>query len=566
MASFMRMSALYAPTLKEEPVEAEIASHRLLLRAGMIRRLAAGIYTYLPLGYRVIRKIEQIVREEMDGIGSQEILMPIIQPAEIWHESGRWDVYGPELMRLVDRHDRDFALGPTHEEVITNLVKDELRSYKELPVCMYQIQTKFRDEIRPRFGLLRTREFVMKDAYSFDVDRAGLDESYNAMHGAYGRICERLGLHYRPVEADPGQIGGSETVEFMALADSGEASIAYCDCGYAANDEAATAEAAIVQQEVGERERIATPECGTIAELADLLGVPEAATVKAMVGVDEKGITHLFFIPGSHDLNELKVEAVAPGFQLASAEQIEAAGLVKGYIGPIDVPAGVQMTVDSSLKNQPSWICGAGEEGYHFINAVPGRDFEVERYADLILTKAGDICPRCGAPLEQARGIEVSQVFKLGTKYSEVHGATFADQDGVEHPFHMGCYGVGISRSMAAIVEQRNDENGISWPLSVAPYHVHILPLSADDVVITLAQDLAQQLADAGVEVLLDDRDERAGVKFADADLIGIPYQIIVGKRGAAAGELEFKTRSTMEKQAVPVADIVDVVTQMLEA
>lgn len=554
----LKMSNLYAPTLKETPAEAEIASHQLLLRAAMIRRGAAGLYTFLPLGTRSLRKIERIVREEMDAIGSQEVLMTVLQSADLWHESGRWNDYGPELMRLKDRHDRDLCLGPTHEELVTTLVRNELRSYKELPVSLYQIQVKFRDEIRPRFGLLRGREFIMKDAYSFHATQESLDEHYDAMSRAYGRICERLGLDYRPVTADSGQIGGSVTTEFMALAQAGEADLVYCDCGFAANVEAAEV---VVVRPVGEEtdlEEVHTPGVGTIAELAEFFGIGDDSTVKTMAGRDASGRLVMMFLPGDHELNELKVSKVADGFELLDDEAIVAAGLHKGSMGPVGVPEGAYLVADVSLKDDPAWIIGANKPGYHFIGAKEGRDFTIDLWADIVTANASDACPLCDTQLKGARGIEVSQVFQLGTKYSEALGATFADENGDEKPFLMGCYGVGVSRSLAAVIEQHNDERGIVWPISVAPAEVAVLPLSVgDDEIHPVAEKIARELVEAGVEVVFDDRDERPGVKFADADLIGWPLQLVVGKKGIAAGVVEVKVRATGERAEVPLNEAV---------
>ena len=465
--NIMRMSELYAPTLKEDPADAEIASHRLLLRAGFIRKTASGVYTFLPLGKKVLAKVENIVREEMDGIGAQEIMMPALQPGELWHESGRWDDYGPELMRLVDRHDHEFCLGPTHEELITSLVRNELRSYKELPLSLYQIQVKFRDEIRPRFGLLRSREFIMKDAYSFHVDQESLQKTYDDMSAAYGRICERMDLDYRPVEADPGQIGGNVTCEFMALAEAGEAELVHCACGWAANAEAGDCLARPTVYDVPQMEKIATPNVHTIAELAEFLDIPESSTVKALSGKNDEGRLVVLFIPGDHELNELKAARAAGGFTLLSDEEMEGFGLHKGSMGPVGLPEEAHVIAARSLQAVPKWVVGANEDGYHYVGARLGEDFQVDEWADLCVVRPGDSCPSCGLPLEGARGIEVSQVFQLGDKYSRAMGASFMAEDGSEQPFLMGCYGVGISRTMAAIVEQHNDEHGIAWPLSV---------------------------------------------------------------------------------------------------
>jgi prolyl-tRNA synthetase len=566
----VRMSKLYVPTLKEDPSEAETASHRVLLRAGLMRRAAAGIYTFLPLGNRSLAKVEQIVREEMDRIGSQEILMPALQPAELSQTSGRWGLYGPELMRLKDRHGRDFCLGPTHEELVTTLVNGEVRSYRDLPLSLYQIQVKFRDEVRPRFGLLRGREFIMKDAYSFHATQESLQEHYDAMAGAYARICERLGLDFRPVEADSGQIGGKVTVEFMALADSGEAELVYCDapgCDYAANVEAAGAVVPRAPQvtEPREMENVHTPDIRTIAELATFLGIPEHDTVKTMAALVEDpeapdaGRIVFFCVPGDRELNPVKASRAVPGSRLLEDEEFKTYALPKGSLGPVGAREkwGVLVLADRSLEGDVAWGIGTNEDDHHFLYAQPGRDFEVDRWEDLVLARPGDGCPECGGTLLGARGIEVSQVFQLGTRYSEAFGATFTAEDGTEKPFIMGSYGVGVTRSLAAVIEQHADENGVAWPMSVAPYEVAVIPLGTGDE-LAQAEGLAEGLAGEGVETVLDDRDERAGVKFADADLVGLPYQVVVGKRGLADGVVELKDRATGERDTVPIAALVE--------
>ncbi len=558
MKRYQKMSQLYAPTLKEDPAEAELASHRLLLRAGMIRKTAAGLYSYLPLAWRSIRKIEAVIRDEMEAIGAQEMMVPILTPAELWHESGRWDAYGPELMRIADRHGREFALGPTHEETFTDLVKNELRSYKQLPCTLYQIQDKFRDEMRPRFGLMRGREFIMKDAYSFSATQESLQECYEQEKAAYARIAERCGIYALPVVADSGQIGGDTSVEFMALADSGEAELVYCDCGFAADVEAAATKVPVTEGPGdGTLEKVHTPGLGTIEAVADFFGFPENGTRKSLALVAEDGTSVVAIVPGDHELNEIKAGKLFGAYHLMSDEELELAGLHKGFIGPVGLPGGVRLVCDESLRESVSWTCGANEVDYHYTGARPGRDFEVDEWADLVSVKAGDPCPHCGAALKSARGIEISQVFQLGTKYSESMGAIFADEDGVERPFLMGCYGIGVSRTLAAVVEQHNDEHGICWPVCVAPYEVEVVPLAVnDDVVTPVAEKLVDELSVADLEVLLDDRKERPGVKFADADLIGIPYQVILGKRGVANGMAEVKVRETGERFDVPLDEV----------
>ena len=563
MTRVVPLSKLYMPTLKEDPVDADIASHRLLVRAGMIRKTASGVYTFLPLGQMVLRKSEQIIREEMDDTGAQEILMPAIQPEELWMESGRWNDYGPELMRLRDRHDHGFCLGPTHEELITALVRNELRSYKQLPTTLYQIQTKYRDEIRPRFGLLRSREFIMKDAYSFNESQESLQETYDRMGVAYGRICERCGLDYRPVEADSGQIGGKVTTEYMALAEAGEAELVTCPkCGYAADTEAGACKCAPTCYEVDGLTKIETPGIETIVDLAAFLGIPESSTVKALCGIVEGGegeadMPVALFIPGDHELNELKAQKAFGNFRLMTDEEMESVGLPKGSIGPVGLPEGVKCVCDVNLQDVPQWTVGANERGFHFAGARPGTDFQVDQWVDLSLVAAGDACPECGAIMDSCRGIEVSQIFQLGTKYSETMGATYLDANGKEQHFIMGCYGVGVTRTLAAVVEQHNDEGGIIWPASVAPARVVVIPLGkGGDEVSEAAARIAAGFAEAGVDVALDDRKERPGVKFADADLIGWPVQVIVGKRGLDAGNLEVKVRATGERVDVSVDDI----------
>lgn len=560
----MKMSRLYAPTLKEDPAEAELASHRLLLRAGMIRKEAAGLYTYLPLAWRAIRKIEDIVRDEMDSHDAQELMMPIMVDAEFWRESGRIDAYGKELVRFDDRHGREFVLGPTHEETITALVRNELRSYKQLPVNLYHIQDKFRDEFRPRYGLMRGREFIMKDAYSFSATQESLQEEYDKMKEAYANICVRCGVHALPVVADSGEIGGDTSVEFMALADAGEASLVYCDdCGFAADDEAASTKVSVTEGPGnGTLEKVETPGLGTIEAVAEFFGFPKNGTRKSLALIDSEGKPVVAIVPGDHELNECKAEHVfGKGYRMMTDEELEKFGLFKGFIGPVHLPAGIKLVCDSSLKESKSWACGANEVDYHFTGACPDRDFKVDEWADLVTVLAGDPCPHCGKPLSAARGIEVSQVFQLGTKYSEAMGATFMDEDGKEKPLIMGCYGVGVSRTLAAIVEQHNDENGIIWPVSVAPYEVSVIPLDPKKEDCAKATDrLVQELLDAGLDVVVDDRDERPGFKFADNDLMGFPYQIVIGKRGLKNGTFELKDRATGEREDISIDEAAAIV------
>ncbi len=568
-SSLIRMSTLYAPTLKEDPAEAELVSHRLMLRAGMIRKTASGVYSFLPLAWRVIRKVEDIVRDEMDGIGAQEMLLPILTPGELWHESGRWDKYGPELMRIKDRHERDFCLGPTHEETVTDLVRNELKSYKQLPVTLYQIQTKFRDELRPRFGLMRGREFIMKDGYSFSATQESLQEIYDDMGEAYARVCSRCGLKALPVAADTGQIGGSASVEYMALADAGEADLVWCDCGFAADTEAASVGIRVEEGPgSGELEKVETPNCGTIASVAAFFGVPESATRKSLALFDSQGCPVVAIIPGDHDMNDVKAEhAFGEGYRMMTDDELVELGLHKGSMGPVNLPDGVRLVADVALRDSNSWLVGANEPGYHFVGARPGRDFDVQEWIDISGAREGDLCPKCGKPLHQARGIECGQIFQLGTKYSEALGAMFVDENGEEHPLIMGCYGIGVTRVVAAIIEQHNDENGIVWPVAVAPYEVSVIPLTVgDDAIAPAAERIATELAEAGVEVVLDDRKERPGVKFADSDLMGFPFQVIAGKKALAQGKVELKDRASGERTLVDVDQVVDRVAGLVKA
>jgi prolyl-tRNA synthetase len=556
----MRQSRLFAPTLREVPAEAEAASHQWMLRAGMIRQLASGIYTYLPLGKKVLQKIEQIVREEMNRAGAQELLMPAIQPAELWLESGRWDVYGPELMRLKDRHDRGFALGPTHEEVITTLIRDNVRSYKKLPLNLYQIQTKYRDERRPRFGLLRGREFIMKDAYSFDIDSEGLNESYQTMYDAYTRIFTRCGLNFRPVEADSGAIGGEETHEFMVLADIGENTIAYCtSCTYAANIEMAEVKSQITAEPTSERlakERVSTEDHKTIEEVSSFLKLDPHQVIKTLIyHVDDKVVAVL--VRGDDEVNEVKVKNLfgAEMVELADADKVkELTGTSFGTIGPIGL--NLSIVADHGVNGAFNVVVGANEEGYHYINVSEGIDFEVSQFADLRNIKAGDACPRCGGEIDFARGIEVGQVFKLGTKYSHKLGARFLDEQGREQDMVMGCYGIGVSRTVAAAIEQNHDENGIVWPVPLAPYDVHVVPVNVkDEAQVEAAERLYLELQEKGFDPLLDDRSERAGVKFKDSDIMGLPIRITIGAK-AGDGIVELKVRKTGETKEVSVSEV----------
>lgn len=569
----MRVSKLYAPTLREVPAEAEVVSHQLMLRAGFMRKAAGGIYTYLPLAWRVLKKIERIVREEMDAKGSQELLMPIVQPAEIWQESGRWDVYGAEMFRLQDRHNRCFCLGPTHEEMVTTLIRGDVRSYRQLPLSVYQIQNKYRDERRPRFGLMRGREFIMKDAYSFDRDEAGLDKSYQDMYDAYTNIFTRCGLNFRPVEADSGAIGGSGSHEFMVIADSGEAEIVFCtSCDYAANVEKAELfplEAA--EEAMLTKEEVVTPDCKTIADVCAYLKLPVDHSVKAVAYNSEKGLI-LCFVRGDHEVNEIKVINTCGviDLEMATEEQLAAAGTVGGYMGPVGIDnKKVIVVVDATVMKMHNVCCGANKEGYHFINVNPGRDFTPTYVADIRLIQEGDPCPHCGGEVSKARGIEVGQVFKLFTKYSSALKATYLDENGKEQPMVMGCYGVGVSRTMAAAIEQNYDENGIIWPIEIAPYHVLVVPVNTkDEASAAKAEEIYMQLKKAGLETVIDDRNERPGVKFKDADLIGYPLRVVVGPKTLTEGKLEVKIRKTGEIRYLPldgdyVQDIKNIIAEL---
>lgn len=569
----MRVSKLYAPTLREVPAEAEVVSHQLMLRAGFMRKAAGGIYAYLPLAWRVLKKIERIVREEMDAKGSQELLMPIVQPAEIWQESGRWDVYGAEMFRLQDRHNRCFCLGPTHEEMVTTLIRGDVRSYRQLPLSVYQIQNKYRDERRPRFGLMRGREFIMKDAYSFDRDEAGLDKSYQDMYDAYTNIFTRCGLNFRPVEADSGAIGGSGSHEFMVIADSGEAEIVFCtSCDYAANVEKAELFPLEAQEEAMlTKEEVVTPDCKTIADVCAYLKLPVDHSVKAVAYNSEKGLI-LCFVRGDHEVNEIKVINTCGviDLEMATEEQLAAAGTVGGYMGPVGIDnKKVIVVVDATVMKMHNVCCGANKEGYHFINVNPGRDFTPTYVADIRLIQEGDPCPHCGGEVSKARGIEVGQVFKLFTKYSSALKATYLDENGKEQPMVMGCYGVGVSRTMAAAIEQNYDDNGIIWPIEIAPYHVLVVPVNTkDEASAAKAEEIYMQLKKVGLETVIDDRNERPGVKFKDADLIGYPLRVVVGPKTLTEGNLEVKIRKTGEIRYLPldgdyVQDIKNIIAEL---
>lgn len=566
----MRQSQTLIPTMREIPADAETKSHQLLLRAGFIRQTASGIYTFLPLGKRVLKKVEEIVRQEMDAAGAVEMLMPSLQQAELWQESGRWYTYGPELMRLKDRHDREFALGPTHEEVVTSIVRDEIKSYKRFPLIVYQIQTKFRDEKRPRFGLLRGREFIMKDAYSFHSNTQSLDEVYDRIFQAYSNIFRRLGLNFRAVIADSGAMGGKDTHEFMVLSEIGEDTIAYSDSSdYAANIEMAPVVSTYEKPDepLKERQKVSTPNAKTIEEVSKLLKVEETRCIKTLLfKVDDKYV--LVLVRGDHEVNDVKVKNYfqASVVELASPEEVKyVLGCPIGSLGPVEVKEGIQVIADHAVQAIVNGVCGANEDGWHFVNVNPERDFQVTAYTDLRFIQEGDPSPDGKGTIRFAKGIEVGHVFKLGTRYSEAMGAYYLDENGKSQPMIMGCYGIGVSRTVSAVAEQFNDEKGFIWPKQIAPFDVHLIAVNTkDEVQRELAEQLYQSLQKERYEVLFDDRPERAGVKFADADLIGLPVRVTVGKK-ASEGIVEVKVRKTQETFEVPASDIVSQLASIFE-
>jgi len=568
----MLYSRYFIPTVKETPSDAEVISHQLMLRAGMIRKLSAGIYNYLPMGLRSIRKFENIVREEMNKADAIEMLMPSVQPAELWQESGRWAFYGKELLRFKDRKDADFCMGPTHEEVITDMVRREIKSYRQMPINFYQVQTKFRDEIRPRFGLMRGREFIMKDAYSFDVDSLAADKSYDKMYNAYMRIFERCGLNFRAVEADTGCIGGSSSHEFMVLADSGEDAIVSCDaCRYAANVE--KAESGLVQQPVSTEllqiQKTATPNMKSIADVAAFLGLTSDLTVKTLVYCSDEGDTVMALLRGDHELNEIKLKNSLGWneIRMATEEEIlRLTGSPIGFLGPLELKEKTTVIADLLVRNMVNTVVGANELDMHFCNVNPSRDFTPDRYVDIRNVVAGDSCPRCDeGKLEMWRGIEVGHVFKLGTKYSQSLNATYLDANGKEQFIFMGCYGIGIGRTVAASIEQNHDDNGIIFPIPIAPFHCSVVAINAKDKgVMAESEEIYLKLEKLGIEVLFDDRDERPGVKFKDNDLIGIPLRLVVGSKGLAEGKVELKIRATGEVISLPIEEAITMVHQMV--
>ena len=566
----MKASRMLIATLKEAPGEAIISSHILLIRAGMIRKLVSGVYNYLPLGLRTLNKIENIIREEMDNAGSQEILSSAIQPKELWEESGRWQKYGPELMRFKDRHEREFCLGPTHEEIFTDLVRTEIKSRKNLPLSLYQIQTKYRDELRPRFGLMRGREFIMKDAYSFDVDTLGLDESYATMHQAYCNIFTRLGLDYKIVLADTGAIGGTGSHQFMAISEVGESNIIYCDCGYAADEEKAECKPTEYNNQEKELEvsKVSTPSQKSIEEISVFLNVSKKQVVKSLVYRDYANDEFVVvLVRGDREVNEIKVvnalNIAEHEIALATYDDIKSIGSIEGFVGPVGL-SNIKVLVDEEVTMMKNFVVGANEKDFHLVNVNYGRDFSglVGMFRK---ATAGDLCPVCGKPLSMERGIEVGQIFKLGTKYSEPMGCTYQDEQGKAVPMVMGCYGIGVTRTLSSIIEQYHDEYGITWPLNVAPYHAVVVPINyKDETMKDAAEKIYESLKSKGVEVILDDRDAKPGFKFKDWELIGIPYIITVGRR-ATEEICEFKTRSTMEKVELSFDDACNVVVEAVK-
>ena len=564
----MKQSMTLIPTLREVPADAEIKSHQLLLRAGFMRQNASGVYSYLPLAKRVLQKIEQIIREEMDATGAVELLMPTLQQAELWQESGRWNTYGPELMRIHDRHNREFALGPTHEEVITSLVKDDVKSYKRLPLSLYQIQTKFRDEKRPRFGLLRGREFIMKDCYSFHSSQESLGETYDRIFQAYSNILTRCGLNFRAVIADSGAMGGKDTHEFMVLSDVGEDTIAYSDTSsYAANIEMAPVVTQYEKsnEEAKEIEKVLTENQKTIADVSSFLNVQEQQCIKSLLfKVDEQFV--LVLVRGDHEVNDIKLKNLyqAGTVELADPEEtLKVLGCTVGSVGPVGV-SNVEVIADHAVKAIVNGVCGANEENYHYVNVNADRDFQVSRYEDIRFIQVGDPSPDGQGKILFAKGIEIGHIFKLGTRYSEAMNAVYLDENGRSQPFIMGCYGIGVSRTMAAIAEQYNDDKGLTWPVHVSPFDVHLIAVNMkDEAQVELAEKLYNHLKQNRFDLLFDDRAERAGVKFADSDLIGLPIRITVGKK-ANEGIVEVKVRKTGEMREIHYEEIVTTITEML--
>ncbi len=567
----MLASKLYSPTLRELPSDAVVMSHKYMLKAGMMRKVANGTYSYLPLARRSIQKVENIIREEMEKIGAQEILMPIIQPAEIWQKSGRWNVYGEEMFKLKDRHQRDYCLGPTHEEMVTTLVQMDVSSYKQLPLNLYQIQNKYRDEKRPRFGLMRSREFIMKDGYSFDMDQEGLDVQYKLVYDAYTRIFTRCGLDFRAVVADSGAIGGNASHEFEVLAESGEADVVYCkNCDFAANIEAVDPNTLISDVENNlEKEKVFTPGQHTIEMVCNYLNAPIKQSIKAVVYKLDDTVV-LAMVRGDHEVNEVKLQHLfnANEVEMASEEDLERCHLTAGYISPIGLKTfeGFEIVCDSTVMEMQDACCGANEKDMHYIHVNPKRDFENVKVETIRSIDKEDVCPHCGGEIVLTKGIEVGQVFKLGTKYSEALGATYLDNNGKSKPMVMGCYGIGVTRTVAASIEQNHDEDGIIWPVAIAPYEVVIVPANnkAEDVM-NAARDLYEAMNTESHEVVFDDRNERAGIKFKDADLIGYPVRVTIGKKWQESGNVEIRVRRTGETIEIPLENCKDKVNEILE-
>lgn len=567
----MRYSRYFIPTLKEAPSDAEIISHKLMLRAGLIRKLSSGIYTYLPVGLKVIRKVENIIREEMDRAGAIELLMPGVQPAEIWQESGRWEHYGKELLRFKDRNGRDFCLGPTHEEVITDLVKKEIRSYRQMPVNFYQIQTKFRDEIRPRFGIMRCREFIMKDAYSFDVDEKGAERSYEIMYDTYCNIFKRCGLKFRAVEADTGSIGGTFSHEFMVLADTGEDQIVNCTaCPYAANIEKAEVvdhyESEAHSQRLLPYEEVHTPDVKSVDEVSEFLNITSKELVKTLI-IKTDGDVVAALIRGDHELNPIKLKNLLGAQELELADPLlveEVTHAPMGFAGPVGL--NIKIIADNAIKGMKNFVTGANKKDTHLKNVNLDRDFKVDTFADIRIITPEDRCPKCGGELHFGRGIEVGHIFKLGTKYSEAMGALFLDRDGKEKPIVMGCYGIGVGRTVAAAIEQNHDKDGIIFPIPIAPFEVIVVPVQMHESRVSeVAERIYKEMKDSGIDVLIDDRDLRGGVKFKDADLLGIPLRVTVGKRGLEEDMVEIKLRKDKESFSVPLSNVSSVIKEKIE-
>jgi prolyl-tRNA synthetase len=564
----MRWSEFFLPTVKETPSDAEIISHKLMVRAGLVRKLSAGVYNMLPLGLRVAKKVENIVREEMNRTGALEILMPVLSPAELWQESGRWDVYGKELMRLKDRHGRFFALGPTHEEVVTDIVRKEVRSYRQLPLTLYQIQTKFRDEVRPRFGVVRSREFLMKDAYSFHRDEQCLARTYDKMYEAYSRIFTRCGLRFGPVEADSGAIGGEVTHEFMVFAETGESQVFACECGFAATVDRADGEPEAFEGDKKPQalEEVATPNMRTVEEVTGFLGKQPWELLKTII-YNAGGTFVAVLMRGDREINEVKLAKALGGVSpvMATPEEIQqVTGGPLGFSGPVGLK-GVRIIADRTVLGMANMVTGANRADTHLVNVNLARDFEASEVQDLVVTIQGDKCRRCGRPLSTWRGIEVGQIFKLGTKYSEKMKAYFLDEQGNEKPFVMGCYGIGVTRTVAAAIEQHNDRDGIIWPVSIAPFEVHVLPTNVSDEDLKgTAERIYSELVAAGTEVLIDDRDERPGAKFKDADLVGVPFRLTVGEKAAKEGKVEIRSRRTGETTRIAREAAVEATLKMV--